>query len=255
MAGTTYANLTTDIRNYTEVGDSVFTQAVINRFIEDAEFRIYQELPMDSSRYVSEGTLAANDNTINNPGKGSKGATGALFIRGVEVFNSTANTEGNGTWLEKKDQTYLSEFVDRKYGPSGKIQSPTDTTNSVTGFPKYYAMFGGATGDSDTTSGGMYIAPTPDANYKYRIYYNMVPLGLSSSTTSTYLSKYFPNGLLYACLVEAYGYLKGPMDMLTLYEQKYKNAIQQFAGMQLGRRRRDDYTDGTVRIKVNSPSP
>ena len=255
MAGTTYANLTTDIRNYTEVGSDVFTQAVINRFIEDAEFRINQELPMDSARYVSEGTLAANDNTINSPGKGSKGATGALFIRGVEVFNSTANTEGNGTWLEKKDQTYLSEFVDRKYGPSGKIQSPTDTTNSVTGFPKYYAMFGGATGDSDTTSGGMYIAPTPDANYKYRIYYNMVPLGLSSSTTSTYLSKYFPNGLLYACLVEAYGYLKGPMDMLTLYEQKYKNAIQQFAGMQLGRRRRDDYTDGTVRIKVNSPSP
>jgi hypothetical protein len=255
MAGTTYANLTTDIRNYTEVDSNVLTAAVINRFIEDAEFRIYQELPMDSARYVSEGTLVANDNTINSPGKGSKGATGALFIRGVEVFNSTANTEGNGTWLEKKDQTYLSEFVDRKYGPSGKIQSPTDTTNSVTGFPKYYAMFGGATGDSDTTSGGMYIAPTPDANYKYRIYYNMVPLGLSSSTTSTYLSKYFPNGLLYACLVEAYGYLKGPMEMLTLYEQKYKNAIQQFAGMQLGRRRRDDYTDGTVRIKVNSPSP
>ena len=255
MAGTTYANLTTDIRNYTEVDDGVFTQAVINRFIEDAEFRIYQELPMDSSRYVSEGTLAANDNTINNPGKGSKGATGTLFIRGVEVFSSTANTEGNGTWLEKKDQTYLSEFVDRKYGPSGKIQSPTDTTNSVTGFPKYYAMFGGATGDSDTTSGGMYIAPTPDANYKYRIYYNMIPLGLSSSTTSTYLSKYFPNGLLYACLVEAYGFLKGPMEMLTLYENKYKNALQQFAGMQLGSRRRDDYTDGTVRIPVNSPSP
>jgi len=255
MAGTTYANLTTDIRNYTEVDDSVFTQAVINRFIEDAEFRIYQELPMDSSRYVSEGTLAANDNTINNPGKGSKGATGTLFIRGVEVFSSTANTEGNGTWLEKKDQTYLSEYVDRKFGPSGKIQAPTDTTNSVTGFPKYYAMFGGATGDSDTTSGGMYIAPTPDANYKYRIYYNMVPLGLSSSTTSTYLSKYFPNGLLYACLVEAYAFLKGPTDMLTYYENRYKNAIQQFAGMQLGRRRRDDYTDGTVRIQVRSPSP
>ena len=188
MAGTTYANLTTDIRNYTEVDDGVFTQAVINRFIEDAEFRIYQELPMDSSRYVSEGTLAANDNTINYPGKGSKGATCTLFIRGVEVFSSTANTEGNGTWLEKKDQTYLSEYVDRKFGPSGEIQAPTDTTNSVTGFPKYYAMFGGATGDSDTTSGGMYIAPTPDANYKYRIYYNMIPLGLSSSTTSTYLS-------------------------------------------------------------------
>ena len=250
MAGTTYANLTTDIRNYTEVGDSVFTQAVINRFIEDAEFRIYQELPMDSSRYVSEGSMVANDNTLNNPGKGSKGSTGTLFIRGIEVFDSTTATTGKGTWLEKKDQTYLSEYVDRLTGEKGDR-----TGQDVTGFPKYYAMFGGATGDSDTTSGGFYIAPTPDANYKFRVYYNMIPLGLSSSTTSTYLSKYFPNGLLYACLVEAYGYLKGPMDVLTLYENKYKNAIQQFAGMQLGRRRRDDYTDGTVRIPVKSPSP
>ena len=255
MAGYNLANLQTDIRNYTEVDSGVFTDAILNRFIENAEFRIYSELPMDSGRYVSEGTLAANDNTINVPGKGTKGATGTLFVRGVEVFNSTTNSEGNGTWLEKKDQTYLSEYVDRKFGPSGEIHSPTDTANSVTGFPKYYAMFGGATGDSSTTSGGMYIAPTPDANYIFRIYYNMVPLGLESETSGTYISKYFPQGLLYACLVEAYGYLKGPIEMLTLYENKYKNAIQQFAGMQIGRRRRDDYTDGTVRIPVKSPSP
>ena len=243
MAGTTYSNLTTDIRNYTEVDSDVFTTAVINRFIADAEFRIYQECPMDSQRFVQEGTLAADDNTINSP-------AGALFIRGVEVFNSTANTQGNGTWLEKKDQTYLSEYVDRLTGPEGDR-----TAQDVTGFPKYYAMFGGATGLSDTTSGGMYLAPTPDANYKFRIYYNKMPDGLSSSTTTTYLSKYFPQGLLYACLVEAFGYLKGPTDMLTYYENRYKNAIQQFAGMQLGRRRRDDYTDGTVRIPVKSPSP
>ena len=37
MAGFNYANLVTDIRNYTEVGDSVLTAAIINRFIEDAE--------------------------------------------------------------------------------------------------------------------------------------------------------------------------------------------------------------------------
>ena len=243
MAGTTYSNLTTDIRNYTEVSSDVLTAAVINRFIEDAEFRIYQELPMDSQRFVQEGTLSTDNNTINNP-------AGTLFIRGVEVFNSTANTEGNGTWLEKKDQTYLSEYVDRLTGTEGDL-----TAQDVTGFPKYYAMFGGATGTTDTTSGGMYLAPTPDAAYRFRIYYNKMPDGLSSSTTTTYLSKYFPQGLLYACLVEAFGYLKGPMDMLTYYENRYKNAIQQFAGMQLGRRRRDDYTDGTVRIQVKSPSP
>jgi hypothetical protein len=243
MAGTTYSNLTTDIRNYTEVSSDVLTAAVINRFIEDAEFRIYQELPMDSQRFVQEGTLAADDNTINSP-------DGALFIRGVEVFNSTANSNGTGTWLEKKDQTYLSEYVDRLTGTEGDL-----TAQDVTGLPKYYAMFGGATGTSSTTSGGLYLAPTPDAAYVFRIYYNKMPDGLSSSTTTTYLSKYFPQGLLYACLVEAFGYLKGPTDMLTYYENRYKNAIQQFAGMQLGRRRRDDYTDGTVRIPVKSPSP
>ena len=241
-----YSTLTAAIRSYTEVDDSVFTQAVIDEFIMGAEFRIYQELPMDSARFVQEGTLAADDNTINSP-------AGALFIRGVEVFNSTSNTQGNGTWLEKKDQTYLSEYVDRLTGPEGDR-----TAQDVTGFPKYYAMFGGADNTTDTSSGGMYLAPTPDANYKFRIYYNKMPNGLGSGTgfnNNTYLSTYFPQGLLYACLVEAYGFLKGPTDMLTYYENRYKNAIQQFAGMQLGRRRRDDYTDGTVRIQVKSPSP
>ncbi len=241
-----YSTLTTAIRNYTEVDDGVFTQAIIDEFIMAAEFRIYQELPMDSQRFVQEGTLAANDNTINAP-------AGTLFIRGIEVFNSTANTQGNGSWLEKKDQTYLSEYTDRLTGPEGDR-----TAQDVTGFPKYYAMFGGADNTTDTSSGGMYIAPTPDANYKFRVYYNKMPNGLGSGTgfnNNTYLSTYFPQGLLYACLVEAYGFLKGPTDMLTYYENRYKNAIQQFAGMQIGRRRRDDYTDGTVRIQVRSPSP
>ena len=241
-----YSILTAAIRSYTEVDDSVFTQAVIDEFIMAAEFRIYQELPMDSQRFVQEGTLAADDNTINAP-------AGCLFIRGIEVFNSTSSSAGNGSWLEKKDQTYLSEYTDRLTGPEGDR-----TAQDVTGFPKYYAMFGGADNTTDTSSGGMYLAPTPDAGYVFRVYYNKMPNGLGSGTgfnNNTYLSTYFPQGLLYACLVEAYAFLKGPTDMLTYYENRYKNAIQQFAGMQLGRRRRDDYTDGTVRIQVKSPSP
>jgi hypothetical protein len=114
-------------------------------------------------------------------------------------------------------------------------------------------MFGGATGLSDTTSGAMYFAPTPDQAYKFRIYYNKMPATLESGNQTNYISLYFPQGLLYACLVEAYGFLKGPTDMLTLYEQKYKTELQKFAAMQIGRRRRDDYTDGTIRIPIESP--
>ena len=249
MAGFTYTTLKTAIKNYTETDDNVLTTTIIDQFIENAEFRIFYDVPSDNNRFVSEGNLAVDDNTINVPGLGTKGNTGTVFVRGVEVFNSTSATTGPGTWLIKKDQTYLSEYVNRLTGTEGG-QSDQD----VTGFPKYYAMFGGATGTSSTTSGGLYIAPTPDANYMHRIYYDMVPKSLTTTAT-TYISQYFPQGLLYATLVEAFGYLKGPMDMLTLYENKYKQELQKFAGVQIGRRRRDDYTDGTVRIPINSPSP
>jgi len=244
MAGYTLSALEADIRSYTEVSSTVLTGAILGRFIENAEQRIWLDVPVDSNRKVSQGAgLAVDDNTINVP-------AGCVFVRGVEVFNSTANTEGKGTWLIKKDQTYLSEYTDRLTGPQGNL-----TAQDVTGFPKYYAMFGGATALGSTTSGGLYLAPTPDAAYMFRIYYDLMPTTLVTKTSGTYVSQYFPQGLLYATLVEAYGFLKGPMDMLTLYENKYKQEVAKFAGVQIGRRRRDDYTDGTVRIPIKSPSP
>ena len=241
MAGFTYATLTTAIQNYCEVDTTVFTSTITDQFIMNAEFRINNDLPMDSDRFVDEGTMAADVNNIRVP-------AGTLFVRGVEVFNASNTTE-QGTWLQKRDQTFLSEYVGRLTGPEGSTTSGAD----VTGKPKYYAMFGGATGTSDTTSGSIYLAPTPDANYNFRIYYNKIPAQLASGQPTTYISQYFPQGLLYASLVEAYGFLKGPMDMLTLYEGKYKQELQKFAAMQIGRRRRDDYTDGTVRIPIESP--
>jgi hypothetical protein len=240
MAGFTYATLTTAIQEYCEVDTTVFTSTITDQFIMNAEFRINNDLPMDSDRFVDEGTMAADVDNIRVP-------AGALFVRGVEVFNASNSTE-QGTWLERRDQTFLSEYVGRLTGPEGSA-----TAQDVTGKPKYYSMFGGATGTTDTTSGSIYLAPTPDANYIFRLYFNKIPAQLASGQTTTYISQYFPQGLLYACLVEAYGFLKGPADMLTLYEQKYTQELQKFAAMQIGRRRRDDYTDGTLRIPIESP--
>ena len=241
MAGFTYATLTTAIQEYCEVDTTVFTSTITDQFIMNAEFRINNDLPMDSDRFVDEGTMAADVDNIRVP-------AGTLFVRGVEVFNASNSTE-QGTWLQKRDQTFLTEYVGKLTGPEGSTTSGAD----VTGKPKYYAMFGGATGTTDTTSGSIYLAPTPDVNYIFRIYFNKIPAQLASGQTTTYISQYFPQGLLYACLVEAYGFLKGPADMLTLYEQKYKQELQTFASMQIGRRRRDDYTDGTIRIPIESP--
>ena len=236
-----YSDLTTDIRNYTEVDSNVFTAAVINGFLRNAEHRINLDIPMDSDRAQDEAQFATDFNSITMP-------PGLLFVRGIQVYDSTTATTGEGVWLERRDQTFISEYIGELTGTSGG-----SAAQDVTGLPKYYSMFGGATGTTSSTSGGMYLAPTPDARYQYIIHYNKIPAGLETETSGTYVSKYFPQGLLYACLVEAYGFLKGPMDMLTLYEQKYKTELQKFASMQIGRRRRDDYTDGTIRIPIESP--
>ena len=233
MAGFNYANLVTDIRNYTEVDSNVLTAAIINRIIEDAEFKILREVPIDAYKKQSIGNLVTGQTTINVPAK-------TLFVKGVQVYTSTSAATGANTWLEKKDESYLQEYI------------PAETS---TGTPKYYAMFGGATGTTDTTSGRLFLAPAPSSTFVFKIHYEAIPNSLVTDTSGTYISQYFPNGLLYACLVEAYGYLKGPMDMLTLYENKYNQEVQKFAAEQLGRRKRDDYTDGTVRIPVPSPKP
>ena len=89
MAGFTYSSLVDDIRNYTEVDSNVFTAAVLNRFIENAEYRIAYDLPMDSDRVQSEAQLATDYNSINVP-------AGCLFVRAVQVFDSTTATTGQG---------------------------------------------------------------------------------------------------------------------------------------------------------------
>ena len=233
MAGYNYANLVTAIRNWTEVDSNVLTAAILNEIIEQAEYRLMRDCPIDSDRKQQEGNLVTGQQYINCP-------AGCLFTRGIQVYTSTSVITGANTWLQKKDQTFLNEYV---------------AANTDTGSPKYYAQFGGATGTTDTTSGKYMFAPVPDSTYKFQVHFNAMPTSLVTNTSGTYISQNFGNGLLYACLIEAFGFLKGPMDMLTMYEQKYNNVVQKFAAEQIGRRRRDDYTDGTIRIPIESPNP
>jgi hypothetical protein len=233
MAGFTYSTLTTAIQNYTEVGTSVLSSTITDQFIDNSELRIQREIPIDADRKEMLGNLTASKDNVYAP-------AGTLFVRGLQVYTSTTAATGANSWLEKKDISFLREY---------------DAAETTTGTPKYYAMSGGAEGTGATSSGRITIVPTPSSAFMYKIHYNARPIGLSSANTTTYLSLNFGNGLLYACLVEAFSYLKGPMDMLQLYEQKYQTEIQKFGGEQIGRRRRDDYTDGEPRIPVQSPTP
>ena len=232
MAGISFTDLRTQIRSYTEVSSTVLSDSVLENIVLNAEYRIFRDLPLDAYRKTATDNFVANQEHANLP-------AGALVVRGVQVADGTS-TLTNPIWLEKRDITFLDEFNGAR----------------ATGRPKYYAMKGGATGNTSSTSGAILLAPVPDSTYEYQIHYNAIPSKLEATDNETsFISLNFPNGLLYACLVEAYGYLKGPADMLQLYEQKYKQEVERFGGEQLGSRKRDDYADGTIRIPVNSPTP
>ena len=230
MAGISYTDLRTQIRNYTEVSSAVLTDAIIENIVLNAEYKLMRDVPIDAHRKITQDNFVANQEHANVP-------AGALFVRGVQVADSTS-AFNNPIWLEKKDVTFLDEF----------------NGSRATGKPKFFAMKGGETGNTNTTSGAILLSPIPDTTYVFKIHYNAMPTKLEATDNETsFISLNFPNGLLYFCLSEAYSYLKGPMDMLQLYEGKYNKEVQMFAGEQIGRRRRDDYTDGTVRIPVQSP--
>ena len=53
----TLTNLQSDIRGYTEVGDNVFTDSVVDRFIQNAENKIYRAVDADLERFYATSKM------------------------------------------------------------------------------------------------------------------------------------------------------------------------------------------------------
>ena len=213
----TYDELKTKIRDYTEVSSTVLSDTIVNGFIEDAEFRLLRDVDTDSNRKYVTAQLVSGTRFIDTPDN-------LLVIRSAQIVDSDGVGQSNNRdFLQYRDTSFMSEF------------NPAEST----GIPKYYSNW-----DQNT----IVVAPTPNATYTIQLNYILKPSGLSSTNTTTYLSQQFPNGLLYACLVEAFSFLKGPNDLLQLYEGKYKQAVEGFSVEQMGRRRRDEYQSGVPRV-------
>ena len=220
----TLTNLQDDIRNYTEVDDGVLTTAVLNTIIKNAENRIYRDADSDDNRFYATSNLATGNRYVTIP-------SDLRFIRYVQLKDGS----GNQVFLEKRDTSFMAEYY--------------NTPATQSGLPKYY-------GNWDANF--WVVAPTPDSTYEITLAYTKQPTSLTDSSMSasgTYVSNKYQDLLLYACLVEAYGYLKGPADMLQYYEASFRRAMQSYAIEQQGRRRRDEYEDGAIRTPLKSESP
>ena len=197
----TLDNLRTNIRDYTEVDSGVLSDTVLDTVIKNAENRIYRESDSDDNRFYATSTLISGNRYVTIP-------SDLRIIRYVQLKDAS----GNQTYLQKRDTSFMSEFY--------------NTPGTASGLPKYY-------GNWDANF--WLVAPTPNSNFEITLAYVKQPVSITSTTlpttanpasnVGTYVSNKYQDLLLYACLVEAYGYLKGPARWCYSYSYKIRATI------------------------------
>jgi hypothetical protein len=232
-----YTELYNTIQSYTEnqfsavylaSGGTVSATTQINTFITQAEQRIYNSVQFPSLRKNVTGATTTSNKYLSCPGD-------FLATYSMAVIDATGSYE----YLLNKDVNFIRQAYPQ----------PTDTA-----IPKYYALFGPTVASSVITNELSFIlGPTPDAVYSVELHYYYYPESITTVTSGqTWLGDNFDTVLLYGSLVEAYIFMKGEVDIITMYETKYKEALALAQRLGDGLERSDAYRSGQYR---QSPLP
>jgi len=236
-----YATLFDTIKGYVEndFPDTQFTgssgsastftsKEQIDTFIQQAEQRIYNSVQFPAIRKNVTGTTTTSNRYLSSPAD-------FLAVYSMAVIDGSGNYE----YLLNKDVNYI------------RAAYPNP---SVTGIPKYYALFGPTTTNDSppviTNEYSFILGPTPDAAYSIELHYYYYPESIVTAST-TWLGDNFDSALLYGALVEAYTYMKGEPDVLANYNKRYEEAMILAKRLGDGMERRDAYRSGQVRMSVN----
>jgi len=76
-------------------------------------------------------------------------------------------------------------------------------------------------------------------------------VSVSNTTGTSWLGDNYDPVLFYGAMREAMLFMKGEQDLITYYETKYQEALQQLNRLGTGLERGDAYRDGQAKIKVN----
>ena len=153
----TYTELVTAIQSYTENqfpavyladGTTQSSTSQINRFIEQAEQRIYNTIQFPSLRANKTGAQTAGNSYLSCPND-------FLSVYSLAVINN-----GIYTYLINKDVNFIREGF-----PS--------TNSTYYQQPQYYALFGPQYGNVAELS--FLLGPTPDQSYLVELHYYYYP--------------------------------------------------------------------------------
>jgi hypothetical protein len=191
--------------------------AQINTFIYQAEQRIFNSVQLPDLRKNVTGQCTTGNKYLNVPSDW------------LATFSLAAidPVTGAQSYLLNKDVEYIRECY------------PVPT---VTGVPKYYAIF------DDTT---FIVGPTPDVDYNMELHYFYYPISIVNSSSGTsWLGDNFDSVLLYGSLLEAYTFMKGEADVIQNYMARYNEALMMLKQLGEGKNRQDTYRTMQARIPV-----
>ena len=208
----TYAQLKQAIQDYTEYEETGFVNN-IPLFIRLSEERILKNVQLSLFRKNATALTSASGQYIKVPSD---------FLAPFSLSMTGAN--GDKFFVEFKDPSFVQSYT------------PDPTT---TGEPKYYCQF-----DVDN----FLMAPTPDASYTAELHYFYRPrsITLDGEDNTTWLSENAEMALLYGALIEAYIYMKGEQDVMTMYAQRFQEAIVGIKMLGEAKETTDEYRTGKV---------
>jgi len=228
-----YTSLYNTIQSYTEnqfpdvylaSGSTVSATTQINTFITQAEQRIYNSVQFPSLRKNMTAATTINNKYLSCPDD---------FL---STYSLAITTTDGQEFLLNKDVNFIRQAYPKA----------TDY-----GTPKYYALFGPTTtsgGGSITNELSFIIGPTPDAAYVVELHYYYYPTSITTASSGqTWLGDNFDTVLLYGSLVEAYTFMKGEVDIIAGYNQKYMEALAMAQRLGDGLERSDAYRSGQYR--------
>ena len=211
----TYAQLVDAIHGYLQTDANGISTADMNTIIRQAEQRIYYDVQIPVLKKNVTGALTSGNRYLSTP---------ADYLA---TYSIAVNNNGVYEYLLPKEVAFIREAY---------------PATNATGVPRYYAIF-----DNDT----IILGPTPNANYAVELHYFYEPASIVDEPTGTWISENAENALLYGCLFEAYTYLKGEADLISLYAGRYKEAIEALKVIGEGRNRSDTYRNSNPRITPN----
>jgi len=184
----TYTELVTAIQSYTEnqfppvyLADGTVESSTtqINRFIEQAEQRIYNTIQFPSLRANVNGTTTAGNAYLSCPND-------FLSVYSVAVYPTTGANANQYTYLINKDVNFIREAF-------------PGTNSAYYQQPQYYALFGPQYNNVAELS--FLLGPTPDQAYNVELHYYYYPptiiQGAITGTAITAAGTGYTNGTYY----------------------------------------------------------